>query len=100
MTVIDVEPNHTLALRTNMEFPSGRSFDPSEPLPRFYMDGIWTFDLRPAGDGQSRLVARMWGTSHPSALLRPFGMTIGDLLHFVMQARQFHNLRSRPIAQA
>jgi uncharacterized protein YndB with AHSA1/START domain len=95
MTVTLVEPNRTLALRTNMEFPSRRSFDPSEPLPRVYMDGIWSFHLQPTLDGQTRLVARMRGRSHPKALLRPPSMLFGDLLHFTMQVRQFHNLRTR-----
>lgn len=94
MTVIDVEPNRTLALRTNMEFPSRRDFDPSGPLPKIYMDGIWTFDLRPAPNNQSRLVARMRGRTHPKAL-RPFLWLFGDPLHFAMQARQFQNLRTR-----
>jgi hypothetical protein len=95
MTVTLVEPDRTLALRTNMEFPSRRSFDPSGPLPRVYMDGIWSFHLRPVTDGQTRLVARMRGRSHPKAPLRPFGVLFGDPLHFAMQVRQFHNLRTR-----
>lgn len=95
MTVIQVEPNRTLALRTNMEFPSRRSFDPSGPLPRVYMDGVWSFHLRPVADGQTRLVARMRGRSRPAALLRPIGILLGDALHFSMQVRQFHNLRNR-----
>ena len=51
--------------------------------------------LRPAADGQSRLVARMRGRSHPKALLRPFLVLFGDPLHFAMQVRQFQNLRTR-----
>ena len=100
MTVALVEPNRTLALRTNMEFPSRRSFDPSAPLPRVFMDGIWSFHLRPTADGQTRLVARMRGRSRPKALLRPFGVLFGDPLHFVMQIRQFQNLRARVSARS
>lgn len=95
MTVVDVVPNRMLALRTNMAFPSRRSFDPAGPLPRVYMDGVWTFDLRPAGNDESRLVARMRGRSHPKLLLRPFLALVGDPVHFAMQLRQFHNLRTR-----
>ncbi len=95
MTVADVVPNHVLALRTTMAFPSRRSFDPSGPLPRVYVDGVWTFDVRPAGDGRSRLVARMRGRCHPKPLLRPFLLVVGDPVHFAMQLRQFHNLRRR-----
>jgi hypothetical protein len=95
MTVILAEPNRTLALRTNMAFPSRRSFDPSGRMPQVYMDGVWSFHLRSVGDGQTRLVARMRGRSRPSALLRPLGLLVGDPLHFTMQVRQFHNLRAR-----
>jgi hypothetical protein len=94
-TVELVEPGRTLALRTAIELPSGRSFDPSGPPPRAYMDGVWSFNLRPAPGGQTRLVARSRGMSRPRPLLRPFGLVLGDPLHFIMQARQFHGLRTR-----
>ncbi len=99
-TVELVEPGHTLALRTAIELPSGRSFDPSGPLPRAYMDGVWSFNLRAAPGGQTRLVARSRGTSRPRPLLRPFGLVLGDPLHFIMQTRQFYGLRARVGAQA
>jgi hypothetical protein len=95
MTVTLMEPYRTLALRTNMEFPWRRSFDPSGPLPRVYMDGVWSFHLTPTADGRTRLVARMRGRTHPKALLRPVTLLLGDPLHFAMQVRQFQNLRTR-----
>ncbi len=99
-TVEQVEPGRTLALRTAIEVPSGRSFDPSGPLPRAYMDGVWSFNLRPAPGDQTRLVVRNRGASQPRPLLRPFGLVLGDALHFIMQTRQFHGLRTRVGTQA
>lgn len=95
-TVELVEPNRALALRSAIELPSGRSFDPkSGTPPRVYVDGVWSFNLQPTPGGQSRLVARMRGASHPRPLLRPFGLLVGDPAHFIMQTRQFHGLRTR-----
>jgi uncharacterized protein YndB with AHSA1/START domain len=94
-TVNLVEPNRTLVLRTTVELPSGRSVDPDGPLPRAYADGVWSFNLRPADGGRTRLVARMRGKTRPELLTRPFGLVVGDPAHFIMQTRQFHGLRIR-----
>lgn len=98
-TVELAEPNRTLVLRTTVALPSGRSVDPSGPLPRAYADGVWSFNLRPVGSGQTRLVARMRGKTRPELLVRPFGLVVGDPAHFIMQTRQFHGLRTRVGAQ-
>lgn len=99
-TVERLEPGQTLALRMTAALPSGRSFDPSGPLPRAYADGVWSFNLRPAPGGRTRLVARMRGKTRPQALIRPFGLVVGDPAHFIMQTRQFHGLRTRVSAGA
>lgn len=95
-TVERVKPNRTLALRTTIELPSGRSFDPQSGIPRrAYADGVWSFNLRPAPGGQTRLVTRTRGKTRPQGLTRPFGLLVGDPAHFIMQTRQFHGLRTR-----
>jgi hypothetical protein len=101
MTVAVLEPNRALVLRSNFELPSGRSFDPrSGPLSRVYLDGVWGFHLRPAPGGRTRLIARTRGRSRPQPLMAMFSMLVGEPLHFVMQTRQFHNLRIRVGADA
>ncbi|URN11277.1 hypothetical protein LUW77_02920 [Streptomyces radiopugnans] len=46
-TVALLEPNRTLVLRSDLELPSGHSFDmPTVAPPRAYLDGIWAFHLR------------------------------------------------------
>ncbi len=94
-TVELVEPNRTLVLRTIIDLLSGRSVDPNARLPRAYADGVWSFNLRPADGGQTRLVARSRGKTRPALLTRPFGLAVGDPAHFIMQTRQFHGLRTR-----
>lgn len=104
-TVELVEPDRTLAPLLRSVRPDGRRpFRPQHPrirrrgadgAARAYMDGVWSFNLRPAPGGQTRLVARSRGTSRPRPLLRPFGLVLGDPLHFIMQTRQFHGLRAR-----
>jgi hypothetical protein len=75
---------------------SGRSFDPrSGPAPWAYIDGIWGFHLRAAPGGGTRLVVRSRSWSRPRPVARPFGLLMGEPLHFVMQTSQFHNLRTR-----
>ena len=33
--------------------------------------------------------------SRPPLFARPFGLMLGEPVHFIMQTRQFHNLRTR-----
>jgi hypothetical protein len=95
-TVVVLEPNRTLVLHSAYGMFSGRSFDPrSGPVPRAYVDGIWGFHLRPAPGGGTRLVVRSRSRSGPRPVAVPFGLLVGEPLHFVMQTRQLHNLRNR-----
>lgn len=95
-TVALLEPDRTLVLRSGLDLSGGRSFDPlTEPLPQARLDGIWAFHLRPAPFGESRLVVRTRGRGRPRWLTRPFDLTLGEPAHFIMQTRQFHNLRTR-----
>lgn len=95
-TVALLEPNRTLVLRSDLELPSGHSFDmPTAAPPRAYMDGIWAFHLRPVPAGGTRLVVRTRGRSRPRGITKPFDLLMGEPAHFIMQVRQFQNLRSR-----
>ncbi|NBM17909.1 SRPBCC family protein [Streptomyces sp. GC420] len=100
-TVAVLEPDRTLVLRSDLGLPSGHSFDvPDRPWPQAYMDGVWGFHLRPVPDGGTRLVVRTRGRSRPRRLTKPFNLLLGEPSHFIMQARQFHNLRTRVGAEA
>jgi hypothetical protein len=94
-TVVILEPNRTMVLQTSYD-STGRSFDPrSGTAPRAYTEGIWGFHLRPVPEGGTRLVVRTRNLSHPRLLNGPFGVLVGEPVHFIMQTRQFHNLRTR-----
>jgi hypothetical protein len=95
-TVAVLEPNRTLVLRSDLELPSGHSFDPRSGLPpRARLDGIWGFHLRPTSDGGTRLVIRTRGKGRPRSFNWLFGVLLGEPAHCIMQTRQFHNLRTR-----
>ncbi len=98
--VVVVEPNRTLVLQSSYELPSGQSFDPqSGPRPRVWVEGIWGFHLRPDPGGRTRLVIRTRSQGRPRLFTRPFGLLVGEPVHFIMQTRQFHNLRARVSAE-
>ncbi|MFI6010042.1 hypothetical protein ACIBAG_14665 [Streptomyces sp. NPDC051243] len=95
-TVAVLELGRTLVLRSQTTLPSGRPFDRlDEPPPRAYADSIWGFHLRPAPGGRTRLVVRARGRSRPRPLTRPMDLLFWEPAHLIMQARQFHNLRTR-----
>jgi proline iminopeptidase len=95
-TAAVVDPPSTLVLKADLELPSGRSFDPAVwPLPHAYTGGVWGFHLEPSGDDATRVVVRTRFRSKPRALLAVVGFLYDEPAHFVMQTRQFHNLRSR-----
>lgn len=100
-TVAVLEPNRTLVLRADLTLPSGRSYDKrTGPPPWAHMNGAWGFHLRPAPGGGTRLVVRTRGMSRPRPFTRPFDLLLGEPAHFVMQTRQFHNLRTRVATEA
>ena len=95
-TVAVLEPNRTLVLHATYGMFSGRSFDlRSGPAPWAYVDGIWGFHLRAAPGGGTRLVVRSCSRSGPRLVGRLYSWLLGEPLHFVMQTRQLHNLRTR-----
>jgi hypothetical protein len=96
MTVAVLEPNRTLVLRSVYQWPSGRTFAMgSGPLPWAYTEAIWSFHLRPAAGGQTRLVARARARGRPRPVTWLLDLLLDEPLHLSMQLRQFHNLRAR-----
>ncbi|WP_067461218.1 hypothetical protein [Actinomadura macra] len=94
-TVAAIDPPTTLVLRADLELPCGKWFDPRGPRPKAYTDGIWAFHLRPLPDGGTRLIVRTRGRGRPAAVDRLIAWSFGEAAHFIMQHRQFRNLRRR-----
>jgi hypothetical protein len=93
--VITLEPNRTLVLEASYDL-FGKSFDPrTGRVPGGSVHGTWGFHLREEPAGQTRLVVRTRSRRHRHLLNRPLTMLLGEPVHFIMQTRQFHNLRAR-----
>ncbi|MFF7047181.1 hypothetical protein ACFY94_02225 [Streptomyces griseorubiginosus] len=94
-TVAVLVPERTMVLRADTRVPSGRPFDTfGGPAPLAFVSSVWGFHLQPAGT-DTRLVVRTHGRSHPRVLTRPMDLLFWEPAHFIMQSRQFHNLRAR-----
>jgi len=93
--VAALEPERFLGLRASIDLQRGRSFDPTGRRPRFYVDSLWAFQLEELCDGRTRLVVSGYASARPQVL-----QTIADRLfwepaHWIMQTRQFRNLKRR-----
>ena len=89
-----VEPGRFLALRAPLDL-RGHPFDVSGPRPHFFSDSLWAFLLEKLPGERTRLVVSGYACSNPRLLT-----AIGDWLfwepaHWIMQARQFANLKRR-----
>ena len=92
--VATLEPEHFLALRASFDV-RGRPFDPAGTRPQFYSDSLWAFLLEELPGDRTRLVVSGYAAARPRAV-----QTLADLLfwepsHWIMQTRQFANLKRR-----
>ncbi|MVU82398.1 hypothetical protein GPX89_34855 [Nocardia sp. ET3-3] len=94
-TVAAIDRPATLVLRSDIDVSNRRSFDPRGPLPQRFADGIWAFHLTELPGGRTRLVVRTVGRSGPRLPMALFDRLLGEPAHFIMQRRQFTNLRGR-----
>ena len=93
-SVAALEHERFLALRASLDL-RGRPFDLAGPRPRFFVDSLWGFLLEQPEPGRTRLIVSGFACSRPRSLT-----AIGDFLfwepaHWVMQSRQFTNLKRR-----
>ena len=92
--VAAVEPLHFLALRASFDF-RGRPLAQTRLRPPVYTDSVWCFLLNDLPGGRTRLVVSGYASARP----RPVQATIDFLLwepaHWIMQKRQFTNLKRR-----
>jgi hypothetical protein len=92
--VAAIEPERFLALRAAFDL-SGRPFDTAGPRPRFYTDSVWCYLLEELPGDRTRLVISGYGAARPR-LLKAFGdLIFWEPAHWIMQTRQFANLKRR-----
>ncbi|WP_242344656.1 hypothetical protein [Anaeromyxobacter terrae] len=94
--VAAVERERFLALRV---FTSGgRQYDSADPRPRAFSDftdSLWAFELEGLPGGRTRLVVTVHSAGRPRLIDSVLGYLFWEPAHFVMQLRQFGNLRRR-----
>jgi hypothetical protein len=92
--VAAVEPERFLALRATFDL-RGRPLDPAAPLPRAYTDSVWCFLLTEMPGRRTRLVVSGYATGRPERRLAIQNALFWEPAYWVMQRRQFANLRRR-----
>lgn len=90
-----IEPERTLVLRASLKLASGTPFDPSGPPPPAYVDGVWSFHLRPQDGNKTRLIVRATGIGRPRALTEVGNFVFWDPAHWFMQTKQLEELKRR-----
>lgn len=92
--VAAVETERFLALRAPLDL-RGRPFHPGAPRPRFYSDSTWCFLLRELPRGRTRLLVSGFAAVRPKLPLAVGNFLFWEPAHWIMQLRQFANLKQR-----
>jgi proline iminopeptidase len=93
--VAALDPEHFLGLRAPINLGSGRPFDTARPRPRMYVDALWGFQLKDVPQGRTRLVVSGYASARPRWLQSIMDLLFWEPAHWVMQTRQFANLKRR-----
>lgn len=92
--VAALEPERFLGLRASFDL-RGRRFSPSGPRPQAFTDSLWGFLLEERPGGRTRLIVSGYWSLQPSWLLPLFSIGFLEWAHWIMQMRQFSNLKRR-----
>lgn len=93
--VAALEPERFLALRAPIDLHGGRPFDTKGLRPRLYSDSVWCFWLKELPGDRTRLVVSGYAAQRPRPLLALADFLFWEPAHWIMQRRQFSNLRRR-----
>jgi proline iminopeptidase len=93
--VAALEPERFLALRAPINLRGGRPFDTAGPRPRAYVDALWGFQLKELPGRRTRLVVSGYASARPRFLQMIADLLFWEPAHWVMQTRQFANLKLR-----
>jgi proline iminopeptidase len=92
-----LRPQRDLVLRAAFTLPKPHNFDPDGPLPRAFSDSTWAFHLRPTTSGGTRLVVTDLSRGRPAPLVELANRVFWHPAHWIMQLRQFGQLRRRAV---
>jgi proline iminopeptidase len=93
--VAALEPERFLGLRAPIDLRRGRPFDTHRPRPRYYLDSLWGFQLKPLDGDRTRLVVSGYAAARPRSLQKVAELFFWEPAHWIMQTRQFANLKRR-----
>jgi hypothetical protein len=93
--VAALEPERFLALRAPINLRGGRPFDTTGPRPLCYIDALWGFQLKELPGGRTRLVVSGYAAARPWFLQRIADIFFWEPAHWIMQTRQFANVKRR-----
>jgi hypothetical protein len=96
--VAALAPERFLGLRASFDYLRGRRFDPSKERPRYSTDSLWGFLLEERPGSRTRLVVSGYWSLRPRWLQGLFGFGFLEWTHWIMQTRQFANLKRRSSA--
>ncbi len=92
--VAALEPERFLGLRMSLDL-RGRPFDPAGPHPSAYTDSLWGFLLEELPGGKTRLIVSGYWALRPRSLQPLASVLFLEPSHWIMQTRQFANLKRR-----
>ena len=90
--VAALDPPRFLGLRASVDLLM-RPFDPRGPRPRFYSDSLWGFLLEEFPGGRTRVVESGYWAVRPRWLKPIISFLFLEPSHWIMQTRQFANLK-------
>jgi hypothetical protein len=90
--VVALEPNRFLGLRGLSDF-RGNLLEPSQPRPSAYTEGLWGFLLEELPTDRCRLIVGGYQVLRPRWVESFVNFWVYPPVHWVMQARQFANLK-------
>ena len=93
--VAALDPESFLGLRASIDLGTGRPFDSRGPRPAFYMDALWGFQLTAVPGERTRLVVSGYAATRRGLLQRITDVVFWEPAHWIMQTRQFTNLKRR-----
>jgi proline iminopeptidase len=93
--VAALDSRRFLGLRASYDLRRGRWFDPAGPRPPFSTLSLWGFLLEEAPGGRTRLIVSGYWSLRPRWLQPILSVLVFEPSHWIMQTRQFTNLKRR-----